>query len=119
MSPIAWTAYARALGSLTEAIGRTPLVLLRRIPENLSPRPVSPPLATGAPSTGNRTASTATVTIDGISGEVQFSGTTPGFVGLNQVTFRIPASTRAASDIPVVLSIGGRQSNTVTIAVGP
>jgi len=31
MSAIAWTTYARALGSLTEAIGRTPLVRLRRV----------------------------------------------------------------------------------------
>ncbi len=68
---------------------------------------------------GNRTVVTPTVTIDGIPGEMLFSGAATGFVGLNQVTFRIPASTRAASDIPVVLSIGGRQSNTVTIAVGP
>ena len=80
---------------------------------------VNPPLATGAPSTGNRTVTTPTVSIDGIPGEVLFSGAAPGFVGLNQVNVRIPASTRSASNIPVVLSIGGKQSNPVTIAVSP
>ena len=80
---------------------------------------VTPPLATGAPSTGNRTVAAATVNIDGIPGEVQFSGAAPGFVGLNQVNVRIPPSTRSAPNIPVVLSIGGKQSNPVTIAVGP
>jgi cysteine synthase A len=37
MSAIAWTTYARALGSLTEAIGRTPLVRLRRVAADLGP----------------------------------------------------------------------------------
>jgi cysteine synthase A len=37
MRATAWDIYASALGSLTEAIGRTPLVRLRRIPGDLSP----------------------------------------------------------------------------------
>ena len=78
---------------------------------------VTPPLATGARSTGNPTVSTPTVTIDGVAGQVRFSGAAPGYVGLYQVNVQIPASTRSASAIPVVLSIGGRQSNSVTIAV--
>lgn len=80
---------------------------------------VIPPLATGARSTGNPTVSTPIVTIDGIPGVVIFSGAAPGFTGLYQINVQIPASTRSASDIPVVLSIGGRQSNSVTIAVSP
>jgi uncharacterized protein (TIGR03437 family) len=80
---------------------------------------LNPPLATGAPSLGNRTASTLTASIDGVPGEVQFSGAAPGFVGLNQVNVRIPATTRSASNLPVLLSIGGKQSNSVTIAVAP
>ncbi|OFV95045.1 MAG: hypothetical protein A3H28_16990 [Acidobacteria bacterium RIFCSPLOWO2_02_FULL_61_28] len=80
---------------------------------------VTPPLATGAPSTGNRTVTTPIVTIDGVAGEVLFSGAAPGFVGLNQVNVRIPASTRTLSTIPVVLSVAGRTGNPVTIAVGP
>ena len=59
------------------------------------------------------------VTIDGIPAEVLFSGAAPGFVGLNQINLRIPVNTRTASNIPVVLTIGGMQSNSVTIPVGP
>jgi uncharacterized protein (TIGR03437 family) len=44
--------------------------------------PVSPPLLTGVPATLNQTA-TPTVTIDGLSAQVQFSAIAPGFVGLN------------------------------------
>ncbi|MBI2819399.1 MAG: hypothetical protein HYX73_05410, partial [Acidobacteria bacterium] len=80
---------------------------------------LTPPLATGAPATGNQTVATATVTVDGIPAEVQFSGATAGFVGLNHFLVRIPPSTRTASDIPVVLTIGGKPSNSVTIPVSP
>lgn len=79
---------------------------------------VDPPQATGAPAVGlHTTTATPTVTIDGLPAEVQFSGLAPGFVGLNQVNVRIPPGTRSASDVPVVLTIGGKPSNTVTIAV--
>jgi uncharacterized protein (TIGR03437 family) len=77
----------------------------------------TPPLATGEPSTGNVTVATATVLIDGVAAEVQFSGTAPGFVGLNQINVRIPGSTRSAADVPVALIVGGVSSNTATIAV--
>ena len=80
---------------------------------------LTPPLATGAPSTGNQTVAVATVTVDGIPAEVQFSGATSGFVGLNHIKVRIPPSTRTAPDIPVALTIDGKQSNSVTIPVGP
>ena len=78
---------------------------------------VSPPLATGAPATSNTTVATPTVTIDGIPASVTFSGLAPGFVGLNQVNVQVPAGVRSADDVSVVLTIMGKQSNTVTIAV--
>jgi uncharacterized protein (TIGR03437 family) len=78
---------------------------------------VVPPLATGAPSDSNATATAATVTIDGLPAQVTYSGTASGFVGLNQVNVSIPLNTRTGPDIPVVLSIGGKQSNTVTIPI--
>jgi uncharacterized protein (TIGR03437 family) len=78
---------------------------------------LSPSLATGAPSQGNLTVITAGVTVDGISAEVQFSGGAPGFVGLDQINIRIPPGMRTATNIPMVLNIGTKQSNTVTIAV--
>jgi uncharacterized protein (TIGR03437 family) len=78
---------------------------------------VTPPLPTGARSTGNPTVFTPIVNIDGIPGVVVFSGAAPGYTGLYQVNVQIPASTRSASDIPLVLTIGGKPSNSVTIAV--
>ena len=81
---------------------------------------VSPPLPTGVAAASNTTVATPTVTIDGMAANVAFSGMAPGFVGLNQVNVQVPAGTRSSSSIPVVLTINGKQSNTVTIAVsGP
>jgi uncharacterized protein (TIGR03437 family) len=79
----------------------------------------NPPLQTGERSAGNRTAAEATVTIDGVPAVVEFSGTAPDFVGLNQINVRVPSGTRSGPDIPVVLTMGTKQSNTVTIAVAP
>lgn len=80
---------------------------------------LNPPLVTGAPSAGNATAVPSTVTVDGVAAPILFSGTTPGLVGLNQVNLQIPAGTRTASNIPVILRSGAKQSQTVTIAVAP
>jgi uncharacterized protein (TIGR03437 family) len=78
---------------------------------------LSPALPTGQAAKNNSTAVVPTITIDGKTADVQFAGAAPGFVGLNQVNVKIPAGTRAAPDIPVALTIGEKQSNTVTIAV--
>ena len=81
---------------------------------------VQPFVATGAlPSSLSSTATPVVVTIDGVSVNPEFAGLSGCCVGLNQVNVRILASTRSAPDIPVVLSIGSKQSNPVTIAVGP
>jgi uncharacterized protein (TIGR03437 family) len=81
--------------------------------------PLSPPLETGTPAQANQTVEPSTVSLDGGSADVEFSGSAPGSVGLNKVTVRIPTGTRTAPDIPVVLTIGGRTSNITTIPVGP
>jgi uncharacterized protein (TIGR03437 family) len=78
----------------------------------------SPALDTGAPSAGNPTAVAATVTIDGLPAAVGFSGTAPGFVGLNQINFTIPEGVRLGNDIPVVVTSGTSVSNTVLMATG-
>jgi uncharacterized protein (TIGR03437 family) len=78
---------------------------------------LTPSLATGQKGTNNTTVDTPSVTIDGNPATLEFSGIAPGFVGLDQVNVQVPAGTRTANDIPVVLTIGGKQSNTVTIAV--
>ena len=77
----------------------------------------SPALATGSPSTGNPTATPATVTIDGLPATVLFSGTAPGFVGLNQINVTVPTAARIANAVAVVVTLNGKISNTVTMAV--
>lgn len=79
----------------------------------------SPALDTGAPSAGNQTQTAATVTIDGLPAAVNFSGTAPGFVGLNQINVTIPEGARLANDVQVIVTSGTRVSNTVSIATGP
>jgi uncharacterized protein (TIGR03437 family) len=78
---------------------------------------LTPELPTGQAAKNNSTALIPNVTVDGKTADVQFSGAAPGFVGLNQVNIKIPPGTRSAPDIPITLSIGDKQSNTVTIAV--
>ena len=65
-----------------------------------------------------RTVTTATVTIDGLPATVEFSGMATCCVGLNQVNVRVPSNARSGSAMPLVLTIGGKQSNSVTIAIG-
>jgi len=82
--------------------------------------PVSNQPATGAPAPSNPLASTPTlpiVMIGGAQATVQFSGLTPGDVGLYQVNATVPAGAAKGNAVPVILSIGGVPSNTVTIAV--
>ena len=79
----------------------------------------TPAVPTGArPSGLTRTAVTPTVTIDGQPAEVTYSGLSACCVGLNQINVKVPAAARAGNSVPVVLTISGKQSNTVTMAVG-
>jgi len=57
------------------------------------------------------------VSIGGVSAPAIFSGLSPGFVGLYQVNVQVPLNAPVGNAVPVVLSIGGAASNTVTIAV--
>jgi len=80
---------------------------------------VSPTLETGEPSTGNKTVHVPTITIDGLSAQIQFSGVAPGFVGLNQLNVVVPGLARTNAADPVVLTIDGVPANPVTVPVGP
>ena len=81
---------------------------------------VNPPLPTGAGSIGNRTVATTTVSVGGVaSPQIDYSGVSPTFVGLYQVNFQIPPNAPTGSEQPLVLNVGGRNANPVTIAVGP
>ena len=78
-------------------------------PATGAPAPTSPPLAT--------TTANPTVTIGGVQAEVVFSGLAPGSVGEYQVNVKVAAGVVPGSALPVVISIGGVNSNTVTMAV--
>jgi uncharacterized protein (TIGR03437 family) len=58
-----------------------------------------------------------TLTVGGVPATVTQSALAPGFVGLYQVDFQIPAGAPAGDAVAIVLTIGGITSNTVTIAI--
>ena len=71
----------------------------------------------GAPAALVTTRADPTVTIGSQAAAVSFSGLAPGFVGLYQVNVAVPADAPSGDAIPLVLTINGVQSNTVTLAV--
>ena len=78
---------------------------------------LSSPVPTGELPSGTVTTSTMpTVTIDGIGAQIQFSGLAGCCVGVNQINVVVPSGIRTGTNVPVVVSIGGQQSNTVNMA---
>jgi uncharacterized protein (TIGR03437 family) len=76
--------------------------------------------ATGAAAASSPLSITTTlpvVTVGGVAAQVTYSGLAPGFAGLYQVNAIVPASVAPGGSVNLFLSIGGVQSNTVTIAV--
>ena len=57
------------------------------------------------------------VTMGGIGATVQFSGLTPGEVGLYQINAQVPAGAPSGTALPLIISINGVTSNTATIAI--
>ena len=83
---------------------------------------VSNPPPTGSPAPSSplaHTLMTPTVTMGGAPATVQFSGLGPGEVGVYQINAVVPAASASGTAVPVTLSIGGADSNTVTMAVNP
>ena len=82
--------------------------------------PVTNQPATGAPAPVGLLAETttaATVVIGNSPAKVLYSGLAPGTVGLYQVNVQVPAGVTTGSAVPVMLSIGGVESNVVTMAI--
>ena len=72
--------------------------------------PAAPPLAT--------TVQTPTVTIGGAPvTTMPYSGLAPGLVGLYQINVQVPDGVAIGDAVPVVITVGGNDSNTVTVAV--
>ncbi len=79
---------------------------------------VVPAVSTGALPVGTSSSvSLATLTIGGIGVTPDFAGLAGCCVGLNQINARVPVSVSRGDAVPVVLSINGKSSNTVSIAV--
>ena len=57
------------------------------------------------------------VTIGGVAATVTFSGLAPDSTGLYQVNAQVPESAPTGDAVPVVLTIGGGTSNTITLAI--
>jgi uncharacterized protein (TIGR03437 family) len=82
--------------------------------------PVTNPPASGSPASSTEQSTTInvpTITIGGANATVEFSGLTPGEVGLYQVNAIVPATAAKGNAVPVSISIGGATSNTVTLAI--
>ena len=63
------------------------------------------------------TIATPEVRVGGAIAHVLFSGLAPGYAGLYQVNVEVPAGSSRGDTVPLVISIGGSVSNSVTIAV--
>ena len=86
--------------------------------------PNGQPLATGtlAPadaSTIYKTVATPDVKIGGLPAAVTFSGIAPGNAGLYQINVTIPDLVPTTDDVPVVVTMPGGSTDTVTIAIQP
>jgi uncharacterized protein (TIGR03437 family) len=81
---------------------------------------VTNPPPTGSPAPENPlayTTTTPTVTVGNVPAQVLFSGLAPGYVGLYQVNAAVPSGAPGGAAVPVIMSMPGATSNTVTIAV--
>jgi uncharacterized protein (TIGR03437 family) len=63
------------------------------------------------------TNSAVTVVLNGTEIPTFFAGLAPGFTGLYQVNVTIPAATPPGLAIPLTLTVGGVQSNSVVVSV--
>jgi len=58
------------------------------------------------------------VTIGGIQSEITFLGAHSRLAGLDQMNIKLPQQLRGRGNVDVVVTIDGKQANTVTINIG-
>jgi uncharacterized protein (TIGR03437 family) len=79
---------------------------------------MTPVVASGAIAPGtSRLAVQPVVTLGGVPATVVFAGQSGCCVGLNQVNFTVPPGAPTGNTVPIVVSVNGKQSNSVTIAI--
>jgi uncharacterized protein (TIGR03437 family) len=81
---------------------------------------VTPSLTAGAPAPSDHLTSTVnpvTVTIGGVSAQVQFAGLAPGFAGLYQVNAVVPKGVTPGPAVVLSMAEAGQVSSPVTMAV--
>lgn len=80
---------------------------------------VTPVTVAGEPASTTILAETATepsVSIGGVEGEVQFSGLTPGFIGLYQINVLLPSYVPKGLEVPLTVSMGANEA-TVNVRI--
>ena len=65
----------------------------------------------------SRTNAPVSVLLNGTELPASFAGLAPGFIGLYQVNVTIPAGTPPGLGIPLMLKVGGQQSNSVLVSL--
>lgn len=81
---------------------------------DVSNRPLTGAAAVDASST---TRSLVTVSFGSVTVPAAWAGLVPGLVGLFQVNVQVPATAPSGAAVPLVLTVGGANSNSVTIAL--
>ncbi len=80
----------------------------------------SPSVPAGTPAPSNVLSfadNPASVTVGGKPAEVLFTGLAPGYVGLYQVNVIVPSGIPAGNSVPVVVTVAGASSPSVTVAI--
>jgi uncharacterized protein (TIGR03437 family) len=57
-----------------------------------------------------------TATIGGFPATVLFAGAGGGYAGLDQVNVLVPRDLIGKGEVPIVLTVDGKQANSVTVA---
>ena len=79
---------------------------------------LTPAVATGAIATSaSQLATKPVVTLGGVPATIVFAGQSGCCVGLNQINFTVPAGAPTGNAVAVVVSVGAKASNSVTIAI--
>jgi uncharacterized protein (TIGR03437 family) len=70
-----------------------------------------------APPANAQLLASVSMTVGGQPVTALYAGPAPGFVGIDQVNFTVPA-TAASGNLPVVVTVGGQASNSAVLPVG-